>query len=722
MERFGLTRLILIDSYKPGTLQEVRLDGHTNLNGVNGAGKTTLLRLIPLFFGERPGRLVPRSRVTDSFAKHYLPNESSYIIFEYCRGEQICMVVIYANLNEEGLCYRFVDKGFERDDFLETRLDGSCFPVSCRNLKKHLTARRVNCSNQITSCADYRTVIQNLPHSKGQELRNLIARYSFCQGVAGHRLKDIEKIVCGMLQRSTDFADLREMLVNCIDEDRDSVTLDTSMDTLEDWHKEYQAYQHCEAQRGQAEQMRQLAVEQEQLKSRFGELHKRLVLLQERFHGQQQSKQERLAQTEASLQDLKETWESQERDMQSALAAQKAELQADEKQKSQLEKEKADWDRQNIQQSIQRAEQQAMIADNLVREKQHRERMMAEVQDIDAQFAAVKAQNEKAFAEQRYQLDSKIQQFRAEARDEEASHRQKYDEAKEQLRIFSYAEQEKLQEQAGELRQRFGSLDAQIAQIQPDPVLLEAREAKLELQQSLQQQFDDAKSAVDAVNQDIKANQRKIDEVLKQKQEYQFEKGAIDDQIDQLKRQLDTESDTLLRFLRDHQPDWVNDIAKVIKPDLLLRDDLEPALLQQAKGLYGVALSLEDLPADLAADEQRIRQMLDEHDHRLSALAGLNEQADQQLTDLQKAGGQLRKQCQQAEAERSRRAKIINAEGEEQAAQKLLEAARTLSGDEGAMQLRYLGAMMDIANDRSNTILFPLPMNLLKSLTDSKKG
>ena len=42
---YSLNRLILIDSYKPGELVEVRLDGHTNLNGVNGAGKTTLLRL-----------------------------------------------------------------------------------------------------------------------------------------------------------------------------------------------------------------------------------------------------------------------------------------------------------------------------------------------------------------------------------------------------------------------------------------------------------------------------------------------------------------------------------------------------------------------------------------------------------------------------------------------------------------------------------------------------
>ncbi len=115
---YSLNRLILIDSYKEGELQEVRLDGHTNLNGVNGAGKTTLLRLIPLFYGERPGRLVPKSRVNDSFVQHYLPRESSYIIFEYQRHDQICQVAIYASPNDEGLCYRFIDKHFEHQDFI----------------------------------------------------------------------------------------------------------------------------------------------------------------------------------------------------------------------------------------------------------------------------------------------------------------------------------------------------------------------------------------------------------------------------------------------------------------------------------------------------------------------------------------------------------------------------------------------------------------------------
>ena len=68
--------------------------------------------------------------------------------------------------------------------------------------------------------------------------------------------------------------------------------------------------------------------------------------------------------------------------------------------------------------------------------------------------------------------------------------------------------------------------------------------------------------------------------------------------------------------------------------------------------------------------------------------------------------------ARQAEAERERRAKVINAEGEEQAAQKLLEAARILGQAPEAMQLRYLSSLNVIANERSNTILFPFPMEL----------
>lgn len=72
--------------------------------------------------------------------------------------------------------------------------------------------------------------------------------------------------------------------------------------------------------------------------------------------------------------------------------------------------------------------------------------------------------------------------------------------------------------------------------------------------------------------------------------------------------------------------------------------------------------------------------------------------------------------AQQAEAERFRRAKIINAEGEEQAARKLVEAGDILASSPNAMQLRYFAALHDVAGNRTSTIVFPIPIDLLNRL------
>ncbi|MCZ6560027.1 MAG: slipin family protein [Gammaproteobacteria bacterium] len=76
----------------------------------------------------------------------------------------------------------------------------------------------------------------------------------------------------------------------------------------------------------------------------------------------------------------------------------------------------------------------------------------------------------------------------------------------------------------------------------------------------------------------------------------------------------------------------------------------------------------------------------------------------------------IRAIAKQAEAERTRRAKIIHAEGEKQAAVALVEAAALLSVEPNAMQLRYLQTLTDIAGDKSSTIVFPLPMDLITPL------
>ncbi len=82
----------------------------------------------------------------------------------------------------------------------------------------------------------------------------------------------------------------------------------------------------------------------------------------------------------------------------------------------------------------------------------------------------------------------------------------------------------------------------------------------------------------------------------------------------------------------------------------------------------------------------------------------------------------IRAIARQAEAERERRAKVIHAEGEMQAAQKLVEAAEKLSKQPQAIQLRYLQTLTEVAGDKSSTIVFPLPMDLIKPLLVGKQA
>jgi regulator of protease activity HflC (stomatin/prohibitin superfamily) len=81
----------------------------------------------------------------------------------------------------------------------------------------------------------------------------------------------------------------------------------------------------------------------------------------------------------------------------------------------------------------------------------------------------------------------------------------------------------------------------------------------------------------------------------------------------------------------------------------------------------------------------------------------------------------MRAIARQAEAERTRRAKVIHAEGELQAAEKLKEAAAQLSQQPQALQLRYLQTLIDIADEKNSTIVFPLPMDLITPLMQKLK-
>ncbi len=80
--------------------------------------------------------------------------------------------------------------------------------------------------------------------------------------------------------------------------------------------------------------------------------------------------------------------------------------------------------------------------------------------------------------------------------------------------------------------------------------------------------------------------------------------------------------------------------------------------------------------------------------------------------------GMIRAIAKQAEAERVRRAKVINALGEQEASEKLVQAAEKLAESAGAMQLRYLQTLSDIAGEKNSTVVFPMPMEIIGPILD----
>jgi regulator of protease activity HflC (stomatin/prohibitin superfamily) len=171
---------------------------------------------------------------------------------------------------------------------------------------------------------------------------------------------------------------------------------------------------------------------------------------------------------------------------------------------------------------------------------------------------------------------------------------------------------------------------------------------------------------------------------------------------------------------RDNVPARVTAVAyfRVIDPQRSVLDieDYMAATLQIAQTTLRSVLGKVELDTLLAEREklnESLQQIIDEQTEPWGIKVTIVEIKDVEIPEqMQQA------LARQAEAERNRRAKVINAEGEAQAADRLADAANIISVNPVTLQLRYLQALTDVSSNESSTIVFPLPMDLLKPLLD----
>lgn len=194
MDRQGLKRVILIDSYMPGVVTEIKIDGHTNITGRNGFGKTSFLRLLPIFYGDNPSNHIKRDEGKNfGFAKYYLPRLGSAIIYEYQVGS-ILKTAVFTALPTSDSQYRqiFIDAGFDLSLFVDTE---SGNPFDSSGLISRISSKGY-AYLAVKTNKEYRNVL--LESSGGQ--------YSLSRG--RKKLSNLTPLLSSMFKKEANFDDL----------------------------------------------------------------------------------------------------------------------------------------------------------------------------------------------------------------------------------------------------------------------------------------------------------------------------------------------------------------------------------------------------------------------------------------------------------------------------------------------------------------------------------
>jgi regulator of protease activity HflC (stomatin/prohibitin superfamily) len=169
---------------------------------------------------------------------------------------------------------------------------------------------------------------------------------------------------------------------------------------------------------------------------------------------------------------------------------------------------------------------------------------------------------------------------------------------------------------------------------------------------------------------------------------------------------------------RDNVPAKVNAVAyfRVVDPvkSVVEVEKVRAATSQIAQTTLRSVLGKADLDMLLAEREQlneSLQQIIDDQTDPWGVKVTTVE-----IKDVGIPQGMQRAMARQAEAERERRAKVINAEGEFQASERLFDAAEIMSGNPAALQLRYLQTLLEVGANQNSTIVLPIPIDLIKPL------
>lgn len=630
---FSLSQLIFIDSYSPGKRAKVCLTGNTNLNGDNGTGKTTMLRVLPLFFGAKPGDIVRQSGSNQSFANYYLPRLSSYIVFEYEREEDKNLVVVFRR--DQSLRFCFLESAYS-DDLFFIEPKESSHVISCNDWVKTMKLRSLD-PTQAMGVEDYRLIIQsglNFTSSADRKHKSFInesrLRFSYCR--RGSSIENIELITSAILDREPCIEAIKEILTSILEQSSSVKSeipkLSIKPAKLTAWINDRDAYQAmCKCEDGIKALSTSKFEYHESLSTQHAYRSHAEAMLEKiktrwDFHLSEKEKVKRRWEAH------KNDFDSQQRKYSNNKREVKSELDSLNKKINVLENERDDYKQKKVIEKEKLVNEipaiKLLIADL---DKQYQDITDGQ-QDIDNTFERFKSKCEVRHQTTVIALQKELQTLTAEFQKKQLLfEREKANELADE-RKNNENRRETLLEERTSLKVEIATLEEQHKNTPPPSELTTSYNKIDEGIAFLITQTEKIDSNFQKLKQQQESHLKKVQDKTTLAEQRIAEKQKLEAQLDQLRQLKNPSKDNLLSFLRSNHDSWAENIAKVVPESLLLRSDLSPEVADSNQNLYGISLDLSVVETSLAADEVLLQQKMiridDELEQIESIISGLS--------------------------------------------------------------------------------------------------
>lgn len=621
----GLIRIILIDSYigsAENRIFEFDFENHTQVNGANGSGKTSLLKLIPLFYGLVPGRITSSSNVRKSFSGFYLPRSDSTLVFEYynSRGEIVHVMMTNAgnSQNSKSLSYRFIKAPFSIEDIVVYDESRKCYRArEWKEYRQILRDRGVQTEALVNTVDQYRSVIQNISTGANNNLRY---DYSLSGGLK--QLRYIESITHSLITGHVKFDSIKLLLSDILRQDHPGVALTLDPAKVLEWCSDIDDYRAAEKERESLETVsllgEKIADNKKLLREQAGQLawyrHSFKVSLKQLAQDKEAAQMKKKEKEKA--------WNQRNRDLEQENDSVSARLAGVRQIIRGIEEKQTAYEEQDMATWLQEYRNLPALRNSLNEDNNKLGSVKNVYSNIKTEFDNKKLSAESAanreIARIKENQNACQQTFLEQMHTLEKNHQGN-------LSKLENSRQSRLSDlriQENNARNRISNLEREKGNIIPPEHLLKSRNDIQEEINTLSQSNAAISASLYRLSQEIQNHERNLTRLGSEAEKNARAESECGLRLREIEALLNPDSGMLTEYLNEYCPEWRDGIGRVLREDLLLRNDLNPEAFQGSEDRPGrisvgsVSLDIRDLPRcqknnqDLLTEKQQLQERL----------------------------------------------------------------------------------------------------------------